>query len=110
MDSTEAAARIGSEHSFNIILQIRLCDRKLTDIYLDIRKVVEVGRVVDGCEVDGDGGGSVAEVGPVHGPEPGQPLHVLEAAHPPVLRGQQAATLVLSGARLDQKLGHYFSH
>ena len=99
VDSTEAAARIGSEHSFYIILLESLCDHKLTDIYLDIRKVVEVGRVVDGCEVDGDGCGSVPEVGPVHGAEPGQPLHVLEAAHPSVLRSQQAATLVLSGAR-----------
>ena len=55
-----------------------------TYLYGDIWELVEVGGVVDGADLDGDGGGPLPDVVPVHVLEPGQALDLLPALHPAV--------------------------
>ena len=55
-----------------------------TYLYGDIWELVEVGGVVDGADLDGDGGGPLPDVVPVHVLEPGEALDLLPALHPAV--------------------------
>ena len=55
-----------------------------TYLHGDIWELVEVGGVVDGADLDGDGGGPLPDVLPVHVLEPGQALDLLPALHPAV--------------------------
>ena len=48
----------------------------------DVREVVEVGGVVNGADLDGDGGGPLPDVVPVHPLEPGHALDVLQTLDP----------------------------
>ena len=48
----------------------------------DVREVVEVAGVVNGADLDGDGGGALPDVLPVHAPEPGPALDVLQTLDP----------------------------
>ena len=56
----------------------------LTYLQGDVREVVEVGGVVNGADLDGDGGGPLPDVVPVHVLEPGEALDLLPALHPAV--------------------------
>ena len=49
---------------------------------LYLREVVKVGGVVDGVDLDGDGGRSLPDVGPVHALEVAQRLDLAEVLHP----------------------------
>ena len=53
-----------------------------TYLYGDVWELVEVGGVVDGADLDGDGGGPLPDVLPVHAPEPGPALDVLQTLDP----------------------------
>ena len=53
-----------------------------TYLYGDIWELVEVGGVVDGADLDGDGGGPLPDVVPVHPLEPGHALDVLQTLDP----------------------------
>ena len=50
----------------------------ITYLYWHIRELVKVARVVDGPDLDWDGGGPLPDVLPVHAPEPGPALDVLQ--------------------------------
>ena len=50
----------------------------ITYLQRDIREVIKVARVIDGPDLDGDGGGPLPDVLPVHAPEPGPALDVLQ--------------------------------
>ena len=54
----------------------------LTYLQGDVREVVEVGGVVNGADLDGDGGGPLPDVVPVHPLEPGHALDVLQTLDP----------------------------
>ena len=53
-----------------------------TYLYGDIWELVEVGGVVNGADLDGDGGGPLPDVVPVHPLEPGHALDVLQTLDP----------------------------
>ena len=55
-----------------------------TYLYGDVWELVEVGGVVNGADLDGDGGGPLPDVVPVHVLEPGEALDLLPALHPAV--------------------------
>ena len=55
-----------------------LYHQSLTYLQRDIREVIKVARVIDGPDLDGDGGGPLPDVLPVHAPEPGPALDVLQ--------------------------------
>ena len=55
---------------------------ELTYFEINIRKVVEVGGVVDGLDLHGDGGGPLADVVPVDALEPAAVLDILQVPDP----------------------------
>ena len=56
----------------------------ITYLYWYIRELVKVARVVDGPDLDGDGGGPLPDVLPVHRLEPVQSHDLLLALHPTI--------------------------
>ena len=62
------------------------CERanimSITYLYWYVRELVKVARVIDGPNLDGDGSGPVPDVLPVHAPEPGPALDVLQTLDP----------------------------
>ena len=56
--------------------------KSLTYLQSNIREVVKVACVIDGPDLDGDGGGPLPDVLPVHAPEPGPALDVLQTLDP----------------------------
>ena len=63
----------------------------------NIWKLVKVARIIDGSDGDRDGGGPLPDVLPVHAPEPGPALDVLQTLDP-------LLPLVTEPAR--RKMGH----
>ena len=55
---------------------------ELTESKLHIRKLVKVGGVIDGSDSDGDGGGTLPDVVPVHVGHPVQLLDVFKILNP----------------------------
>ena len=61
----------------------------------DIREVIKVACVIDGPDLDGDGGGPLPDVLPVHAPEPGPALNVLKTLDPILALSTKPAEKIL---------------
>ena len=61
----------------------------------NIREVVKVAGVIDGPDLDGDGGGPLPDVLPVHAPEPGPALDVLQTLDPILALSTKPAEKIL---------------
>ena len=71
----------------------------LTYLQRDIREVIKVACVIDGPDLDGDGGGPLPDVLPVHAPEPGPALNVLKTLDPILALSTKPAEKILALSR-----------
>lgn len=79
-----------------------------TNLELYVGEVVKVGGVIDGAHLDGDGGGALAHVAPVHSAEERHGLDVLYAT----LRAQSATQpqlIRIFGVIVGERCNGYYS-